>query len=124
MPRPDSKLTEENIIELEKRFRDGATILEAIDGIMSEATYHAHRKNNSEFEARMQMAKEYITEIARGVVAKRIKRADPDMAKWWLERKNKQEFSTKTETDIRVKELPKPIMDVTGVSNEENTNTI
>jgi hypothetical protein len=118
MARPDSKLTEENIIELERRFRDGATILEAIDGIMAESTYHEHRKNNPEFEARMQMAKEYITEIARGVVAKRIKRADPDMAKWWLERKNKQEFSTKTETDIRVKELPKPIMDVTDVQQD------
>ena len=93
----ESKLTEDNMLELEKRFRDGATILEAIDGIMGESTYHDHRKNNPEFEARMQMAKEYITEIARGVVAKRIKRADPDMAKWWLERKNKQEFSLRNE---------------------------
>jgi len=95
-----TKLTDENMLELEKRFRDGATILEAIDGIMSESTYFEHQKKNSEFAARMDMAKEYITEIARGVVSKRIKRGDPDMSKWWLERKKKNEFSTKAETDI------------------------
>lgn len=99
MPVP-SKLTEENILELEKRFRNGATILEAIEGIMSESTYHEHRKNNSEFAARMELAKEYITEIARGVVAKRIQKGDADISKWWLERKKKNEFSTKIENDI------------------------
>jgi hypothetical protein len=92
-----TKLTDENISELEKRFRAGATILEAIDGIMSEATYHAHRSTNPEFAGRMAVAKDYITEIARGVVAQRIKRGDPEMAKWWLERKNKKEFSLRTE---------------------------
>lgn len=123
MPRP-TVMTPEVIDELEKRFRDGATNLEAIEGLISEDTFYDHQKRNPEFAARMDMAKEYTTEIARGVVSKAIKRGDRDTAKWWLERKNKAQFSTKTETDIRVKELPKPIMDVTGVSNEENTNTI
>ena len=118
-----TKLTDENMLELEKRFRDGATILEAIDGIMSESTYHDHRSKNTEFAARMDMAKEYITEIARGVVSKRIKRGDPDMSKWWLERKKKDEFSTKSENDIRVKELPKPIMDVTDGLRQDNSNS-
>lgn len=95
-----SKLTNDNIEALEKRFRSGATILEAIEGIMSESTYHEHRKKNPEFAARMELAKEYITEIARGVVAKRIEMGDPEIAKWWLERKKKDEFSTKTETDL------------------------
>lgn len=99
MPSP-SKLTPENIKEMERRFRDGATILEAIDGIMAESTYHEHRKNKPEFAGQMDMAKEYITEIARGVVSKRIKRGDAEISKWWLERKNKNEFSTKTENDI------------------------
>ena len=121
MPRP-TVMTPEVIDELEKRFRDGATNLEAIEGLISEDTFYDHQKRNPEFAARMDMAKEYTTEIARGVVSKAIKRGDRDTAKWWLERKNKQEFSTKTETDIRVKELPKPIMDITDVRpNDSNS---
>ena len=92
-----TKLTEENMVELESRFRKGATILEAIDGIMSESTYHEHRKNNLEFGARMELAKDYITEIARGLLAKRIEKGDVDIARWWLERKQKGEFSLRAE---------------------------
>ena len=97
---PRSKLTPENIKELEQRFRDGATDLEAIDGIMAESIYYKHRKNHAEFAARVDMAKEYTTEIARGVVSRRISRGDVDTAKWWLERKNKAQFSLRTETDV------------------------
>lgn len=96
MARP-TKLTEENILELEKRFRDGATTLEAIDGIFTESTYYLHLKENEEFSERMTLAREYVTEIARGVVARKIKRGDTDTAKWWLERKNKKEFSSRSE---------------------------
>ncbi len=99
MPRK-TVMTPEVLDELEKRFRDGATNLEAIDGLISEDTFYDHQKKNPEFAARMDMAKEYTTEIARGVVSKAIKRGDRDTAKWWLERRNKAQFSTKTETDL------------------------
>lgn len=107
-----SKLTEENIRELERRFRDGATVLEAIEGIFSEDTYYEHLKKNVVFSERMHLAREYITEIARGVVARRIKRGDSDVAKWWLERKNKVEFSSRTELTGKDGEqlLPAPIL--------------
>lgn len=121
MARPDSKLTKSNIEELEKRFRDGSTILEAIDGIMAESTYHKHRSENTEFAARMDMAKEYVTEIARGVVAKRIKRGDAEVAKWWLERKNKKEFSTRAElTGADGKDLPTPILGGASVPSDDS----
>lgn len=97
--RKDIKLTEENILELERRFRDGATILEAIDGVMSEATYHLHRNKSPEFAGRMEMAREYVTEIARGVIAKSIKKGDSYSSMWWLERKKRDEFSTKTNVE-------------------------
>lgn len=116
-----TKLTEENMLQLEERFRDGATILEAIDGIMSESTYHAHRKDNSEFAGRMEYAREYITEIARGVVAKRIKRSDSEMAKWWLERRNKSQFSLRQElTGANGKDLPTPILELPNVSKDNS----
>lgn len=122
MGRGDTKLTPENVAELERRFRDGATILEAIDGLMSESTYHKHRSENAEFAGQMDMAREYVTEIARGVVAKAIKRGDRDTAKWWLERKNKKEFSTRSElTGADGKDLPTPILGGQSV-HSDNSN--
>ena len=111
MPAP-SKLTAKTIEELEARYRDGATTLEAIDGLMAESTYFKHLKENEEFSERMRLARDYVTEIARGVVARAIKRGDRDTAKWWLERKNKQEFSTRSEVTGKDGEalLPQPIL--------------
>lgn len=109
--RGDTKLTPENIRELERRFRDGATNLEAIEGLMSEETFYKHLREKPEFAGRMGMAKEYTTEIARGVVSKAIKRGDRDTAKWWLERKLKKEFSLRQElTGADGKDLPTPIL--------------
>lgn len=107
-----TKLTEETMTELEKRFRDGATTLEAIDGLISEDRYYAYRKDSTEFSERMDLAREYVTEIARGVVARKIKRGDVDTSKWWLERRNKQEFSTRSEVTGKDGEalLPRPIL--------------
>ena len=124
MARP-TKLTEENILELEKRFRDGATTLEAIDGIFSEATYYLHLKENEMFSERMKLAREYVTEIARGVVARRIKKGDAETAKWWLERKNKKEFSSRSEiTGADGKDLPTPIITLEGDSvHRDNGNS-
>ncbi len=107
-----TKLTEETMLELEKRFRDGATTLEAIDGVISEDSYYVFRNKSPEFAERMDLAREYVTEIARGVVARAIRRGDRDSAKWWLERKNKAEFSTRQEVTGKDGEalVPKPIL--------------
>ena len=94
-----SKLTKSNIEELERRFRDGATVLEAIDGLISESSYHKYREMNAEFAARMDMAGEYVTEIALGVVAKAVKRSDRDSARSWLERRARSQFSTRSEVE-------------------------
>jgi hypothetical protein len=92
-----SKLTDGLIRELENRFRDGATNLEAIEGLISEDTFYTYLKTNQEFSERMELAKEYTTEIARAVVSRAIKRGDRESAKWWLERRNKEKFSTRSE---------------------------
>jgi len=44
-----------------------------------------------------------------------------ETTRWWAERKMKNDFSTRTETDINIKELPKPIMDFREIETiEEN----
>lgn len=51
---------------------------------------------------------------------KRESELDDDLKKensWkWAERRMKDDFSLKTETDVSVKELPKPIMDITKLN--------
>jgi len=120
-----TKMTDELIRELEKRFRDGATNLEAIEGLISEDTYYAHIRNDPVFSERIELAKEYTTEIARGVVSKAIKRGDRDSAKWWLERRAKAKFSTRSElTGADGKDLPAPIIALEGDSvHRNNSNT-
>lgn len=121
MPAP-TKLTEANIQELEKRFREGAATLEAIEGLMAESTYYDHLKNNAEFSERMSLAREYVTEIARGVVARRIKKGDAQMATWWLERKMKKEFGRNVDITTDGKELPTPILGGQTKKDEVPTN--
>lgn len=57
---------------------------------------------------------------------KRESELDDDLRKensWkWAERRMKDDFSLKTETDVSVKELPKPIMDLTNGISEDNSN--
>lgn len=120
MPAP-TKLTDDNIEELERRYREGATTLEAIDGIMAESTYYDHLKNNNEFSERMSLAREYVTEIARGVVARRVKNGDAQMATWWLERRNKKDFGRNVDITTDGKELPTPILGG-AIKHEIQTN--
>lgn len=96
MARPKA-MTEEVIAELERRFRVGSNVLEAIDGLIAESTYYLYLKEDTEFSERMEAAQEFTTEIARAVVAKRVHKGDVDTAKWWLERRNKQKFSPRQE---------------------------
>lgn len=112
MGRP-SDYCEEIVSKLEYAFRDGAHIYEACDmaGISKE-TYYQWLKDKPGFLTKMEEAREYITEIAQAVVARSItKRKDPETAKWWLERRKKDKFSTRSElTGKDGKDLPAPIL--------------
>jgi len=48
-----------------------------------------------------------------------------ETSKWWAERRMKEDFSTKTEQDVSVKELPKPLLNelFNNNSNSENLET-
>jgi len=98
MGRP-TDYSEAIVRKLEDAFRDGASITEACDqaGIVRD-TYYRWLNEKDGFQTKMKEAQDWVTEIARAVVAKRItKKNDTETAKWWLERKKKDEFSTRTE---------------------------
>jgi len=93
------KKTPEIIAILEDAFRMGAHVYEACEAAgINRQTYYNWVNSSEEFAQRMYRAQEWVTEIAKSVVAKRITRNhDPETAKWWLERKLKKEFSLRTE---------------------------
>ena len=110
-----AKYTKEVVELLENAFRDGASITEACDRAkIDRQTYYNWLDGQDGFSTKMQEAQEWVSEIARAVVAQRITRKkDLETAKWWLERKKKGEFSTRTEnTGKDGKDLPVPTFQV------------
>jgi hypothetical protein len=82
-------------------------------------------RDNQDFSQRIELAKDYVTELARGVVSRRIKRGDADSSKWWLERRAKDKFSTRNElTGADGKDLaPAPMLGGKTVDAVPNNNS-
>lgn len=93
-----SKLEPQIVELLAHAFEDGATIEEAcVVAQIDRQTYYNWIKDHEDFSARMESARNWTTEVARSNLAKRIKRGDVPVSQWWLERKAKNEFSTRNE---------------------------
>ena len=111
MSRP-TVMTPQVIAKLEEAFAWGCTDREAcLWADIAVATLHLYQGKHPEFIERKEDLKETPILLARKTVVNAIKKGDRITSMQYLERKRKDEFSTKTENDIRVKELPKPIMD-------------
>lgn len=100
--------------KLEDAFRDGASISEAcgLAGI-DRQTYYNWLESVDGFSTKMEDAREWVNEIARAVVAQKItRRKDVETAKWWLERRVKEKFSTRNElTGVNGQDLiPSPML--------------
>lgn len=98
------------IAKLEEAFAWGCSDVEAcLWADIAPATLYKYQEKHPEFTERKAELKETPIMLARKTVIKGVK-VNPDLALKFLERKKKDEFSTKTETDLSVKELPKPIL--------------
>lgn len=91
-------MTEEVVAKLETAFSWGCTDSEACvwAGISQDALYDYQRKNPA-FTKRKELLKETPTLKARQVINLAIGQKDKQAAQWWLERKRKEEFSTRSE---------------------------
>lgn len=93
-------ITPKILDKLEEAFKLGCTNREAcFYADIGESTFYDFVKDNPEFSEKISMWKEYEKIKARMVVHKALEHGDKDMAKWYLERKAKDEFSTKQEVD-------------------------
>jgi hypothetical protein len=103
-----TKMTDEVIGKLEILFAKGLTDREAcLLANIHPSTLYDYCNANEEFAERKEALKQHPTAKARLNIIEAIEKGDEDMSKWWLERKAKEEFSTKQtiDGDIKVKRL-------------------
>jgi len=101
-------MTEEVVQKLEYAFMRGLTDVEAcLYANISRSTLHNYCEEHPEFLDRKEELKQHPTAKARLNVTEAIENGNEELSKWWLERKAKNEFSTKQEVsgDIKVTKL-------------------
>lgn len=91
-------ITPKILEKLEEGFKLGCTNREACfyAGI-AESTFYDFLKDFPEFSEKIEMWKDYEKIKARMVIHKALEDGNNDIAKWFLERKAKDEFSIKQE---------------------------
>ena len=91
-------MTEETIQKLEYAFMKGLTDLEAcLYADISKSTLYNYCEENPSFMDRKELLKEQVKMRAKLNISEAIENNDKDTSKWYLERKAKDEFSTKQE---------------------------
>jgi hypothetical protein len=91
-------ITDEVTSNLEKSLQNGFTVLKACDlAKISDKAYYRKHLHNTKFRARMDMAQRWAEEKARQNVVKAINDGDQQTSRWYLERKARDEFATRTE---------------------------
>lgn len=96
-----SKLTPETIDKLRTAFLMGCSDIEAcLYADISKTALYNYQQKNPEFVDQKERWKEQLTLKARTVIADALNKKDENTAKWYLERKKRDEFSTKIENEV------------------------
>lgn len=97
-------MTPETISKLEEAWSMGCTDLEAcLHADIGKTTLYNYQNKHPEFVERKEILKQRLILSSRIVIANAIKNKDENTAKWYLERKRKDEFSPKIENDVNAK---------------------
>lgn len=98
-----TKFTAETIQKLTEAFLWGCSNAEAcLHAGISKSCFYNYKKENKEFLDRIELLCNSPKLKARMIINKKLDESDSDIAKWYLERKAKDEFSTKVESDQNV----------------------
>ena len=96
-------MTDDVIGKLEMLFAKGLSDREAcLIANIHPSTLYDYCSANPEFAERKELLKEQIKTQAKLNIAEAITNKDADLSKWYLERKAKDEFSTKQEISADV----------------------
>lgn len=97
-------MTDDVLQKLEYAFIHGLTDLEAcLYADIGTTTLYNYCEENPQFRERKEELKQHPTAKARLNVTEAIENGNEDLSKWWLERKAKNEFSTKQEIQADTK---------------------
>lgn len=92
-------MTNDVLNKLETSFSLGCSDVEAcLFADISPHTLYEYQKKNPKFVERKEMLRQKLVLKARSVLADALNRKDENTARWYLERKRKDEFSTRQET--------------------------
>lgn len=96
-------MTPDIVNKLEQAFSMGCSDLEAcLYAGISKQTLYNYQAKNPEFVDRKEQLKEQLVLKARTVIANALNEKDKVTAQWYLERKAKNEFSTKVENETTI----------------------
>ena len=91
-------MTAEVVSKLEYGFMRGLNVTECCHyADISRPTFYEYLEKNPEFSNRIEELKSHPATRAKLNVVEAIENGDTDLSKWWLERRNRDEFSTKQE---------------------------
>lgn len=125
-----TKLSESIVWKLYEAFKLWWTVEEACCyAEISRATYYEWIKENDEFSDKIWLAKKYLEIKSRAVISNSIEAWDIKTAMWYLERKNKSEFSIKEilSQELKensLKEILEEIQSDKDILNDYQKNTI
>lgn len=114
-------MTDEVIAKLEEAFAWGCTDIEAcLWANIATPTLYLYQEKNPDFLERKNALKETPILLARQSVLRGMKN-NPDLALKYLERKNKKEFSLRSElTGADGKDLPTPILGSASIKSPDD----
>lgn len=81
---------------------------------ISHDTYYNWIKASDEFAAEMEKAQQFMAEKAKSVLMTALEKGDRDAAKWWLERRRKENYSTRTESKLEHVGLAAVLAEIDG----------
>jgi hypothetical protein len=98
--------------DLKEGFKMGYNNTEAcLNANISERIFYMVLAKNPKLKNYFSLLQENVNMIAKTNIAKKVIDGDIENSKWWAERRNKKEFSQRTEqTGAEGKELPTPII--------------
>ena len=91
-------MTEAIVGKLEYGFMKGLNVTECCHyADISRTAFYDYLDKNPEFANRIEELRSYTSAKAKLNITEAIEEGDRDLSKWWLERRNRDEFSTKQE---------------------------
>lgn len=97
-------MTDAVVSKLEYGFMKGLNVTECCHyANISRNCFYEYLEKNPDFKDRTEELKSNPSTRAKLNVVEAIENGDTDLSKWWLERKNRDEFSTKQEVSADVK---------------------